>query len=96
MKRNLPDLSALALPEAEFAVRVHPGARRNTLIPGDPIRIEVTAAPEAGRANAAVRDMLARALGVAPSRLRLVRGAVARDKRYQLEGSAAPAERRRR
>lgn len=81
----LPDLSALARPGAEFAVRVTPNARRAGLEPGMPIRISVTEVPEDGRATAAAQEMLARALGVAKTRLVLVRGAASRDKFFRLE-----------
>lgn len=79
--RDLPDLSELARPEAEIAVRVTPRAARDSLSrSGEALRITVTAPPEDGRANAAVRAILARAMGVAPSQLRLLRGQTARDK----------------
>jgi uncharacterized protein YggU (UPF0235/DUF167 family) len=81
----LPDLSALARPGAELAVRVTPNARRAGLEPGAPIRISVTEVPEDGRATAAAQEMLARALGVAKTRLVLVRGATSRDKVFRLE-----------
>ena len=80
-------LSDLAEPGREFAVRVSPRAARNALRrEGALIRISVTAAPERGRATDAARKLLARALGVAPGRLRLLRGATARDKLFRLEG----------
>ena len=81
----LPDLSALARPGAELAVRVTPNAPRAGLEPGAPIRISVTEVPEDGRATAAAQEMLARALGVAKTRLVLVRGATSRDKVFRLE-----------
>lgn len=88
MSRDLPDLSARAVPGAEFTLRVTPGARRNAVEPGlegEPIRVHVTAPPEGGAANDAVRRLLARALGVAPTRLSLARGAGSRDKRFRLD-----------
>jgi len=81
----LLDLSTLAHPGAEFAVRVTPNARRAGLEPGDPIRIAVTDPPEDGRATAAAQEMLARALGVAKTRLTLVRGATTRNKLFRLD-----------
>jgi uncharacterized protein YggU (UPF0235/DUF167 family) len=84
---DLPDLSALALPGAEIAVRVTPRAGREAMTVEDgAIRIRVTAVPEDGKANAAVQRLLARALGVAPGRLALVRGAAARDKVFRVAG----------
>lgn len=81
----LPDLSALARPGAEVAVRVTPNARQAALSPGDPVRIAVTEVPENGRATAAAQEMLARAMGVAKSRLVLLRGATSRDKVFRLD-----------
>lgn len=85
--RNLPDLSDLARPGARFELRVTPRAARDALSLQDGVlRVSVTAPPADGKANAAVRDLLARALGVAPSRLTLLRGQTARDKLFQLDG----------
>ncbi len=81
--RNLPDLSDLAVPGTAIAVRATPKAARAGLSrDGDRIRISVTTAPEAGKANEAVRAVLAAAMRVAPSRLRLLRGHSARDKTF--------------
>lgn len=88
-RRDLPDLSALARPGVRLAVRATPGARRNAVEAGDPIRIHVTDPPDGGRANAAIRALLARALGVAPTRLNLLHGATGRDKLFQLDTSAS-------
>jgi uncharacterized protein YggU (UPF0235/DUF167 family) len=85
-RRSVPDLAAQALPGAEFALRVTPRASRNALTEDDgQLRCHVTAVPEDGRANAAVTELLAAALGVAKSRLTLVRGATARDKLFRLD-----------
>ncbi|MFM2354701.1 MAG: hypothetical protein RLZZ528_437 [Pseudomonadota bacterium] len=84
--RDLPDLSDLARPGAEIAVRVTPGARRNAVERADGlIRISVTEVPEDGKATVAARRLLARAMGVAPSRLELLRGATSRDKLFRLD-----------
>ena len=82
---TLPDLSDLAVPGSEIAVRVTPAARRDALEPGPPVRISVTAAPEDSKATAAAQALLARALGVAKTRLVLVRGATSRDKTFRLD-----------
>lgn len=85
--RDLPDLSHLAEPGAEIALRVTPKASRNALTLSESgLRAQVTAPPEDGKANAAVRALLARAMRVAPSDLELIRGQTARDKvfRYAL------------
>ncbi|MDQ2090126.1 DUF167 domain-containing protein [Marimonas arenosa] len=80
-----PDLSELARPGAEIAVRVTPKAARNSVVVADgAIRVYVTVVPEGGKANAAVQKLLAKALGVPKSRLELVRGQTGRDKVFRL------------
>lgn len=80
------DWAELAVPGAEFSCRVTPRARKAAISrDGGVIRIAVTAAPEDGRANMAVAAALAHALGVAKTRLSLVRGASARDKQFRLD-----------
>lgn len=85
----LPDAEALrALVDADgaLALRVTPGAKVEALeIAGNRLTAKVRAKPEDGKANAAVRDLLARALGVAPSRLALLRGATSREKQFRVD-----------
>jgi uncharacterized protein len=85
--KDLPDLSALAEAGAEIAVRVTPGAAQAGVEAAGPdgaIRVRVVEPPEKGRATEAARALLARALGVAPSRLELVRGAASREKTFRI------------
>ncbi|MEN9409569.1 MAG: hypothetical protein RL216_1543 [Pseudomonadota bacterium] len=78
--------AALAVPGAEFTIRATPRARvESCVLEGGLWRIAVGAPPEEGRANAAVAEALAHALGVAKGRLTLVRGAASRDKRFRLD-----------
>lgn len=85
MTKDLPDLTHLATPGRDIAVRVTPKAARNRIsLHEDQIRIYVTTAPEDGKANVAVTKLLAKALGVAKSRLVLLRGQTARDKVFRL------------
>lgn len=82
----MTDLSHLAASGAVIAVRVTPKASRDRItVEGDTIRVYVTTAPEGGKANAAVQKLLAKALGVARTRLTLVRGETARDKQFRLD-----------
>jgi len=83
---RLPDLTRLAVPGTEIAVRVTPRGGRDAIEDGpEGLRVRVTAPPEDGKANGAVRRLLARAIGVAPTRLTLLRGATARDKVFRLD-----------
>ncbi len=89
--KTTPDLSYLAQPGRCLDVRVTPRAGRNAVLAPEngvgeiALRVQVTAPPEDGKANRAVRKLLAGALGVAPSRLTLLRGAAGRDKRFRLD-----------
>lgn len=71
----------------ELTVRVHAGARR-TRVRADRgrLRVEVTAPPERGRANRAVVEAVAAALGVRRSAVEIVAGATHRDKRIAVRG----------
>ncbi|MDP3961430.1 MAG: DUF167 domain-containing protein [Pseudorhodobacter sp.] len=81
-----PDLSYLAVPGTEIAVRVTPRASRNAVVAEDgAIRVYVTCDPEDGKATKAVVEVLAKAMGVAKTRLTLVRGTTARDKLFRLD-----------
>ena len=82
----MTELAHLAQPGAVIAVRVTPRASRNAVVlDGDTIRVMVTTVPEDGKANAAVIKLLSKALGVAKSRLVLLRGAGARDKLFRID-----------
>lgn len=79
-------LQEIALPGTPFAVRVTPRASREKVeVAEGVVRVYVTCVPEDGKANRAVTEALARALGVAKSRLSLVRGATSRDKTFRLD-----------
>jgi uncharacterized protein (TIGR00251 family) len=74
---------------ARIRVRLTPRAKRAEI--GAPradgtLPVRVTAPPVDGKANAALCKLLAERLGVAPSRVRVVKGHTARDKIVELEG----------
>lgn len=86
MTNAMADLTHLAVPGAVIAVRVTPNARRAAVeVAAGQIRIAVTVVPEDGRATEAARAALAAAMGVAKTRLVLLRGAKSRDKVFRLE-----------
>jgi uncharacterized protein (TIGR00251 family) len=82
-------------PEAVLLrVHVQPKARANAVKGwrGEALRVSVTAAPENGKANRAVIELLADTLAVPPSSITLVRGAASRDKWFSLPaGTDLPA-----
>jgi uncharacterized protein len=66
----------------DLAVRLQPRARRDEIVGerNGVLVVRVTAPPLDGRANAALRRLIAKAVGVAPSRVEIVRGHGSRDK----------------
>ncbi|MFC0589779.1 DUF167 domain-containing protein [Novosphingobium aquiterrae] len=91
MARPRPDLPVAAVIRAQadsagrLAVRVTPGARCEALqVVDGRVLAKVRARPEDGKATAEVTELLAAALGVATSRLQLLRGATVREKLFQL------------
>ena len=82
-----------------LAVRVTPKASRNevtglyTAADGAvSLSVKVTAAPDKGKANAAVTNLLAKRLGVAKSTLTLVKGETDRNKIFQISGNSEAVE----
>jgi uncharacterized protein (TIGR00251 family) len=73
---------------ARIAVRVTPRAGRDAIdgYADDRLRVRVAAAPADGAANEAVVRLLARTLGVAPARIRLLTGAASRAKIFEVDG----------
>jgi hypothetical protein len=84
-------------PSTRLRVRVSPGAAHSGVVGryGDSWKLRVAAAPERGRANDEVLDLLATALDVPRSNVELVKGQGGRDKVVALRGlSAGEAESR--
>lgn len=78
-------------------LRVSPGARRSELVGrhGEGWKVRVAAAPEGGRANDAVLDLLAAELELPRRSLSIVSGRSAREKVVLMEGiDQAESERR--
>jgi len=78
-------------------LRVSPGARHSAVVGrhGDAWKLRVAAAPERGRANASVIDLLAASLAIRRPDVRIVGGTVSRDKVVEIVGlTLEEAERR--
>lgn len=73
---------------ASFAVRVTPRAGRDRIDPPKEgvLPVRLAAPPVEGEANAALLRLVAKALGVPPSRVRLLSGSRGRNKRLWVEG----------
>lgn len=75
-------------PVTRLRLRVAPRARRSAVVGrhGDAWKVRVAAAPEDGRANDALVELLSTTLDVPRNRVQLVSGAAARDKIVELAG----------
>ena len=69
---------------ATFYVRAQPGGRKNAIrgTHDGALKVSVTAAPENGKANEAIVDLLCETLGLRRSRLALLSGQTDRRKRF--------------
>jgi uncharacterized protein (TIGR00251 family) len=69
-------------------VKARPGARRNAFagLHDGALRIDVTAAPEKGKANEAIVSLLAKSFGVAKSSIELISSPANPLKRFLLRG----------
>ena len=69
-----------------FNIRVTPHAKQNKVVEGDgALRVYTNVAPEKGKANAAVIELLAKHFGVAKSKIKIVRGDTTHDKVVEID-----------
>ena len=83
------------------SVRLQPKASRDEIVGVVPgaggtahLKVKVTAAPESGKANAALEKLLAKAWRVAPSSVTVVAGGKSREKSVLVAGDEQTLERR--
>ena len=71
-----------------FTVQVQPRASRNEIcgVQGEELKLRLTAPPVDDAANKLCIELLAKALGVAKSRVMLIAGAKSRHKSIKVEG----------
>ena len=69
-------------------VRAQPGARKDAILGerAGSLRVAVSAAPERGKANAAIQVVLADAIGCKASQVGLLSGETSRTKRFLISG----------
>ncbi len=77
--------------EARIRVRLTPRAARDEIVgwQGEVLRVRVTAPPVSGKANAALERLLAGALRLPKSAVRITAGAQARDKTVAVDGATS-------
>ena len=71
-----------------LALHIQPGAKRTEVcgLHGDALKIRLAAPPVDGKANEALVEFVARALGVAKSDVELISGHASRAKRVRVAG----------
>ena len=80
---------------ARIALHVTPKAGRDEVVGwrGSELQVHVRTAPESGKASDAACRVIAAALGVPPTNVRVLRGHVSRHKQVQVDGVDADAVR---
>lgn len=78
---------------ASFLVKAHAGSRRDAIsgVHDGMLKVEVTTAPEKGKANKAIIKFLAKKLGVGASELVLLSGETNPKKRFGIKGMSPEA-----
>ena len=73
---------------ARLDLKVSPKASRNAITGflGEVLKVSVTAAPERGKANAAVEELLAGQLGLPRGAVRVVAGETSKSKKVEIAG----------
>jgi uncharacterized protein len=73
-----------------LSIKVVPGAARDEIAGwlGDALKLRVSAAPERGKANAAVEALLARALALPRGAVRVVAGETSARKTVEIDGAS--------
>lgn len=74
---------------AILRVKAVPGARRDEIVGmlGDRLKVRVSAPPEGGRANAAIRALIADALGVKARQIAIISGQASAEKVVRVAGA---------
>jgi uncharacterized protein len=91
MRLPKPKILQPPLESACLKLRVAPKSAQDAIVGwhGDALKIKVRAAPENGRANAAVVKLLAETLGLPRAAIVLESGHTSRDKRVRVQGLSA-------
>jgi len=76
---------------ALISIKAVPGAKRDEVVGrlGDRLKVRVSAAPEDGKANRAICELLARELGVKAAAVTVERGGASPEKTVRVEGVRA-------
>ncbi len=95
------EATGLAIEEKDgsltFPIRVVPRAKKNEIagVEGGSLKVRLTAPPAKGKANEALVEFLAQALGVRKGQVEIVRGQRARNKTIRVKGLSEKEARKR-
>ena len=92
---NLPAFVVVRGEDLELRIKAVPGAKRDEIAGplGDRLKVRVSQPPEGGRANEAIRELVAERLGVSVRDIELVQGAGSAQKLLRIKRGAAAAAR---
>jgi len=92
---SIPAFMSVRGDDVEIRIKAVPGAKRDEIVGalGDRLKIRVMQPPEGGRANDAIRALLAERLGVGVHAVEIVWGVTNPQKTVVVRGAAAEAER---
>lgn len=88
--KDLGEAARISGDDVVVSVRVTPRAGRNEIrgVTNGMLHIRTTAPPADGKANAAAIKLLAGYIGIAPSRITLLRGQSSRNKQFLVAAAA--------
>ncbi len=69
----------------KIEVKVHPKAKREKVLKGNPWEVWVKEPPEKGKANERLRELIAEEMGVAKSKVKIVKGTSSRFKTLEVQ-----------
>jgi uncharacterized protein len=82
-------VTALSTDTLTLLIKAVPGARRSQIVGmlGDRLKVRIAAPPEGGKANKAICELLAAALGVKPRQVEVIAGHTSAEKTVRIEGA---------
>lgn len=97
LNKTAPSMAPTVQSSMLLSIKTAPNARRNAITGflGEALKVSVTAAPERGKANAAVEALLAECLGLPRTAVRVVAGETSRTKKVEIAGFEPEALRQR-
>ncbi len=92
---SIPSFMTVRGEDIELRLKAVPGAKRDEIAGalGDRLKVRVAQPPEGGRANEAIRELLASRLGLSVREIEVVQGSTSPQKTVRIRGKGVHAER---